>query len=247
MLVNVVFSFRNEAENIPELVRRVSEAFKSIDAVDYELVFVNDMSSDNSFDILSNLQKLFPITIINMSRRFGVTPCIIAGLQSCRGDAVIIMDADLQDPPELIPELIKRYKMGSDVVHTTRMLRRGENFFKMQITKFAYKCINFLSDIDLPQNTGDFKLLSRRVVDHIINLKELDPYMRGVSVWVGYNQDYVYYERDARWSGATKFPLLSKGPVLELCYIHKNYGNIDIRRAINSYNRVIFQWSYNDF
>jgi glycosyltransferase involved in cell wall biosynthesis len=213
-IISLVFSFRNEAQNIPELIRRVSAALK-ITNFGYELIFVNDCSTDNSIELLKELQTSYPIKIITMSRRFGVTPCIMAGLASSCGSAVIIMDSDLQDPPELIPELIKRFEEGADVVHTTRKSRKGENRFKMWLTKQAYKIINIVSDISLPENTGDYKLLSRRVVEHILHLKEYDPYMRGLSVWVGYHQDYVLYDRDARWAGNTKFPLLSKGPLLE--------------------------------
>jgi len=131
MLLSVVFSFRNEEGNIPELVSRVSEVILGIEGMNYEIIFVNDNSTDRSFEILSDLQNKYPITIINMSRRFGVAPCVLAGFKHSRGDIVVYMDSDLQDPPELIPELVKKHKNGAEVVHTTRTHREGENAFKM--------------------------------------------------------------------------------------------------------------------
>lgn len=215
MLLSVVFSFRNEEENLEKLVSRVAEAVQDIPDVRYELIFVNDDSTDKSVPILVDLQRTFPITVVNMSRRFGVTPCVLAGFAQSRGDAVVYMDADLQDPPEIIPELIKAFKAGAEVVHTTRTHREGEGPLKMWLTRKAYRLINRFSEINLPENTGDFKLLSRKVVDEVLRLKEYDPYMRGLSVWVGYRQDFVYYRREPRWKGQTKFPLLSKGPINE--------------------------------
>lgn len=207
MLLSLVFSFRNEADNLQELTRRVKAALSPLEDLEYEMVFVNDDSTDNSLEILQALRKDHPITIINMSRRFGVTPCVLAGLAHSKGDAVVYMDTDLQDPPELIPQMIAKFRDGADVVHTTRTRREGESRFKMWITRRAYRAINMFSDITLPENTGDFKLMSRRIVDHILSLKEKDPYMRGISVWFGFRQDYVFYEREGRFGGATKFPL----------------------------------------
>jgi len=215
MLLTFVFSFRNEEENIPELVRRVSAVATSMDDLQYELIFVNDDSTDKSVELLEALQTTHPITIINMSRRFGVTPCVLAGFAHARGDAVVYMDADLQDPPEIVPEMVMKFRNGAEVVHTTRTHRDGEGAIKMWSTKNAYRLINYFSEIHLPQNTGDFKLLSAKVVREILTLKEYDPYLRALSVWVGYRQDFVFYRREPRWGGVTKFPLLSKGPVRE--------------------------------
>lgn len=215
MLLSIVFSFRNEEENLRELVQRTHAALDGLSGIKADLIFVNEDSSDGSLAVLKDLQRSFPITIVNMSRRFGVTPCVLAGFAQSHGDAVVYMDADLQDPPELIPKMVECFRSGVDVVHTTRTHRDGEGPFKMWLTRKAYRLINRFSDIHLPENTGDFKLLSRKVVDEILHLKEYDPYMRGLSVWVGYRQDFVYYRREPRWKGKTKFPLLSKGPVSE--------------------------------
>ncbi len=215
LLVSFVFSFRNEEENIPELVRRVANTIAAIKNVKYEMIFVNDDSSDRSFEILSDLMRSLPLTIINMSRRFGVTPCVLAGFSYAKGDAVIYMDADLQDPPELASQLIEKFRAGAEVVHTTRTHRDGEGAVKMWLTKWAYRVINYFSDIELPENTGDFKLLSRKVVQEILSLTETDPYMRGLSLWVGYRQEFVFYRREVRFAGNTHFSLFGKGPVLE--------------------------------
>lgn len=213
--ISLVFSFRNEEKNIPELISRTTAVLGSIEDIDYELIFVNDASTDGSLDLLLEHQQKHPIIIINMSRRFGVTPCVLAGFEVSTGDVVVYLDSDLQDPPELIPKLYNEYLNGSDVVHTTRSERLGESPSKMFITKCAYRIINFFSDIDLPENTGDFKLLSRKVVDRILTLREYDPYMRGLSIWVGYKQSFVEYVREPRFTGVTKMPLLGKGPVKE--------------------------------
>lgn len=215
ILLSVILSFRNEETNIPELVKQVSAAANSIEALSLEFVFVNDDSTDRSLELLRDLQRTYPIRIVNMSRRFGVTPCVLAGFENARGDIVITMDSDLQDPPTLIPEMVARYRAGAEVVHTTRTHRDGESAFKMWVTKRAYRIINYFSDIHLPENTGDFKLLSRRVVKQMLRLSESDPYMRGLSVWVGFNQDFVLYRRQVRFTGTTHFPLLSRGPVTE--------------------------------
>jgi polyisoprenyl-phosphate glycosyltransferase len=214
-LISIVFSFKNEEKNIPELIERVVKVFSSLPNWSYELVFVNDNSTDKSEEILLKFQKDYPINIVNMSRTFGVGPCVIAGFKQSKGDAIIYMDSDLQDPPELIQELITEHEKGSDIVHTVRSKRLGESAFKLFITNLAYKFIKFFSDIPLPVNAGDFKLISRRALDKILELKEYRPYIRGLSVWVGFKQSKVYYIRDARRSGETQFPLLSAGPVNE--------------------------------
>ena len=216
-LISIIFSFRNEEENIPELLSRITKMFDSHLESKYllELIFVNDFSSDNSLNLLIEKSKTIPIKVLNMSRRFGVGPCVIAGLEFSKGDAVIYMDSDLQDPPELIPELIKKFETGFDVIHTQRTKRLGENVFKMGVTSFAYKIINRFADIELPINAGDFKLLSRRAVNEVLNMKERDPYIRGLSVWVGFKQTLIPYVRQPRYSGKTQFKVLSKGPIFE--------------------------------
>jgi glycosyltransferase involved in cell wall biosynthesis len=211
-LVSVVLSFRNEAENIPTLVSRLATTFSSRE-VEYELVFVNDASTDQSLAILLNeRERNARVKILNMSRRFGVAEGVLAGMSAAGGDAVIYMDADLQDPPEVIPALLEQWQRGADVVHTLRTRRRGENPLKMLATRLAYRIIQLGSAIELPVDAGDFKLLSRTAVDHLLNVRESDPYLRGLVVWLGFNQVVVPYERDARHAGRTHFPFFSKNP-----------------------------------
>lgn len=208
--LSVIFSFKNEDENLTELVKRISQNINKLKTIkDYELIFVDDNSDDNSVETLKILMKNYPISIIKMSRTFGVTPCVIAGLEYSSGDAVIYMDSDLQDPPELIPDMCKKFNDGFEVVHTVRKNRHGESSLKIFITKAAYKVINFFSEVELQTDAGDFKLLSRRVVDKILDLNEYDPYMRGLSVWVGFKQCSILYDRDARFKGKTHFSLLA--------------------------------------
>jgi len=208
MLLSVVLSFRNEAENLPELIRRLEAIFSTLET-SYELIFVNDASTDHSLDLLLAAREKNPsIKIINMSRRFGVTPCVLAGFEKSKGDAVIYMDTDLQDPPELIPQLVQKWRDGAEIVHTTRTVRKGENPFKMWLTRQAYRMINYFSDIVILENTGDFKLISRRAMNEILKLDEFDPFLRGLVSWVGFNQVQVFYERDERFAGETKYSLL---------------------------------------
>ena len=214
-LISFVFSFKNEEKNLNELIKRIDDSVKKLSNYDYEMIFVNDASEDNSEKLLENLQKKFPITIINMSRTFGVGPCVLAGFKQAKGDCIIYMDSDLQDPPEIIEKIIKEYEKGAEIVHTVRTKRLGESKFKLLITKIAYKIINFLSDINLPIEAGDFKLISKKALNKILEQREFRPYIRGLSVWVGFKQARVEYIREARNEGSTKFPLLSAGPVTE--------------------------------
>ncbi|NCC51193.1 MAG: glycosyltransferase [Spartobacteria bacterium] len=207
--VSVVLSFRNEADVIPELIRRLRDMFTGIE-YDYELVFVNDASNDQSLQVLMKHREADPnIKIINMARRFGITPCVLAGFHEATGDAIVYMDCDLQDPPEVIPAMIKNWEEGTDVVHTTRTIRRGENAFKMWLTDKAYQIINLMANIDIPRNTGDFKLVSRRAANELLRMDEFDPFMRGLVVWIGFKQERIFYEREARFAGKTKFSLWS--------------------------------------
>ena len=214
-ILSIVFSFYNEEKNLNKLIDRISAVITKLENWDYELIFVNDDSNDNSEKILIEKQKSHPIKIVNMSRRFGVGPCVLAGLELTKGNAVIYMDSDLQDPPEIIPQLIEKFEKGADVVHTKRTERLGESKFKMLLTKIAYRVINKTSNIPLPVDCGDFKLLSRRAVDYINSLKEYNPYIRGLTVWVGFKQDFIDYVRESRSSGESKFSSIWSGPIAE--------------------------------
>ena len=214
-LLSIVFSFRNEEGNIEPLVKRIATTMEKIENWKYELVFVNDDSTDKSEKILLDLQKNFPIKLINMSRNFGIDPCVLAGFRNSSGDAIIYLHADQQDPPEIIPDLIKKHEEGNEIVHTVRTKRKGEGKFRMFLTKIAYKIIDTVSDINLPIQAGDYKLISKKALNEILKQKEFRPYVRGLSVWVGFKQDFVYYEREARGEGESKMPLLSAGPITD--------------------------------
>lgn len=237
MKISLVFSFRNEEGVLEELVNRLEIVFESLNSIRpppdgdnpqsdtsastdakslpaphryaYDVIFVNDDSTDRSLDILQKIRgKNRNIKIINMSRRFGVAPCQIAGFRHATGDAVIYMDTDLQDPPEIIPQLIAKWEEGFDVVHTTRTQRKGESAFRIFLTRLAYKIVFRFAEIKIPTNSGDFKLLSRRVVNYMIEANDADPYIRGLSPWIGFNQTRVFYERAPRFKGPSHFPLI---------------------------------------
>ena len=214
-LLSIVFSFRNEEGNIEPLVKRIASTMEKIENWKYELIFVNDDSTDKSEKILLDLQKNYPIKLINMSRNFGIDPCVLAGFRNSSGDAIIYLHTDQQDPPEIIPDLIKKHEEGNEIVHTVRTKRKGEGKFRMFLTKIAYKIIDTVSDINLPIQAGDYKLISKKALNEILKQKEFRPYVRGLSVWVGFKQDFVYYEREARGEGESKMPLLSAGPITD--------------------------------
>jgi len=214
-LLSIVFSFRNEEGNIEPLIKRISTTMEKIKNWKYELIFVNDDSTDKSEQILLDLQKSYPIKLINMSRNFGIDPCVLAGFRNSSGDAIIYLHTDQQDPPELIPDLIKKHEEGNEIVHTVRTKRKGEGKFRMFLTKIAYSIINTLSDINLPVQAGDYKLISKKALYEILKQKEFRPYVRGLSVWVGFKQDFIFYEREARGKGESKMPLLSAGPITD--------------------------------
>jgi len=208
-LISVVLSFRNEADVLPELIIRLEDVFAA-EGLEYELIFVNDDSTDQSLAILKkSAVGNKRIKIVNMSRRFGVSECVMAGIAFSKGDAVVTMDADLQDPPELIPELIAKWRDGAEVVYTVRTSRDGEHPLKMWITRMAYRAIKAGSEIEMPVNAGDFRLLSRLACDKLLELGERDPYPRGLVPWLGYRQEPVYYRRDARAAGEAHFSLLN--------------------------------------
>ena len=214
-LLSIVFSFRNEEGNIEPLVKRIASTMEKIENWKYELIFVNDDSTDKSEKILLDLQKNHPIKLINMSRNFGIDPCVLAGFRNSSGDAIIYLHTDQQDPPEIIPDLIKKHEEGNEIVHTVRTKRKGEGKFRMFLTKIAYKIIDTVSDINLPVQAGDYKLISKKALNEILKQKEFRPYVRGLSVWVGFKQDFVFYEREARGEGESKMPLLSAGPITD--------------------------------
>ena len=215
-LLSILFSFRNEEEVLPELIERLQAVAAKL-PVDCEFIFVNDASTDRSLEILAERARHdLRLKIINLSRRFGVIEGFLAAMQYARGDAVVTMDCDLQDPPELIPELVDKWQAGATVVYTVRTAREGESAAKMFLTRLAYKAIRWVSNEDMPVDAGDFKLIGRRVVNELLQLKERDPYLRGLVTWMGFKQTPVHYRRAARRKGTPHFPLLrSKTPFVQ--------------------------------
>ena len=184
-LISVVFSFRNEADNIPTLVSRLDAMFAG-ESVEYELLFVNDASTDASLAMLLDERERNPrVKIVNMSRRFGVAEGVIAGMAASRGDAVVYMDADLQDPPEVIPRLIARWRAGADVVHTVRTRRRGENAAEdggdaAGLSPHSVRIVDRAAG-----RCWRFQAAVAAAVDQLLRLRESDPYLRGLVVWLG--------------------------------------------------------------
>jgi dolichol-phosphate mannosyltransferase len=215
-LLSVVFSFRNEEDVLPELVRRLrlvlgGEVARGVLGA-WELIFVNDASSDRSEAILRDAAAGHDdVRILTMSRPFGVAPCVMAGLEHSRGDLVVYMDADLQDPPEVIPAMLDawRARPDIDVVHTVRTAREGETWIKLFVTAIGYRILRAVSTVDLLIEAGDFKLLTRRAVDQLVAFREKKPFVRGLVAWIGFDYAVVPYRRAARQGGRSKFRVLS--------------------------------------
>ena len=214
--LSVVLSFFNEADNLAELLNRLRKALRGEVAAGhlscYELVFVNDASTDDSEKILRREADAGgDLLIVTMSHNFGVSPCVLAGMAHSAGDLVVYMDADLQDPPELIPRMLEVWRDTGDVdvVNTVRVQREGESRLKLFLTRLGYRILTTISDVEIPENAGDFKLLSRRVVNHLVGMNEKLPFVRGMVYWVGYKQTVVHYDREPRQRGRTKFPVCS--------------------------------------
>lgn len=213
--ISVVISFWNEIENLPELIyrlRKVSSTAKSFKLV--ELIFVNDLSDDGSEQFLTKeAKKSKDLILVNMARRTGVSECVYAGMSVSSGDAVVYMDADLQDPPEVIPKMVDEWikNKNCEVVFTVRLDRKGESWFKLFFTKLGYRFLKKIMNIDLPIDAGDFKLLSKKLVRIVLNHKEYNPFMRGIVTSLGHEQRPVYYVREPRGNGRrrTKFVFLS--------------------------------------
>jgi len=204
---SIVIPVYNEEEVIEHTYERLKTVMQSSDG-NYELLFINDGSKDKSVDILLQLSEQDKtIKIVDFSRNFGHQIAITAGMDYASGNAIVIIDADLQDPPELILEMIQKWKEGYDVVYAKRTARKGETFFKKQTASAFYKTLRAMTEIDIPIDTGDFRLIDRKVCDQMNNIHEKNRFVRGLVSWVGFKQTAVEYERDERFAGETKYPL----------------------------------------
>ncbi|MDT8426741.1 MAG: glycosyltransferase family 2 protein [Methyloprofundus sp.] len=202
-LLSIIIPFHNEQEVITECQYRLSDAVKSLD-IDVEMLYVNDGSKDETLNtLLALMDKDARIKIIDLSRNFGKEVAMTAGLDAAKGDAVIVIDADLQDPPELITKMMQKWHEGFDVVYAKRIERKGESFVKKATAHLFYKLINKISDYDIPENVGDFRLMSRQAVDALSQVRERKRFMKGLFAWIGFSQTAIEYSRDPRFAGET--------------------------------------------
>jgi glycosyltransferase involved in cell wall biosynthesis len=205
ILLSVVVPAFNEEAVLHECHSRLSKVLDAL-GVSAEIVFVNDGSTDNTPEVLYRLREQDPrVAVVELSRNFGKEIALSAGLDHALGEAVVVIDADLQDPPELIPELIKQWREGYDVVYATRVARDGETYLKKATASAFYRLIQNVSRVKIPADTGDFRLLSRRAVDALKQLREQHRFMKGLFSWIGYPQKSVPYRRDPRFAGETKW------------------------------------------
>jgi len=209
MDLSVVVPCYNEEESLAELHRRVLAACKAAPIKTFEIILVNDGSKDKTFQIMQDLCKQDPhVVAVNLSRNHGHQLALSAGLGEAKGDYIFVLDADLQDPPELLTPMLERAKSGVDVVYGQRAERQGETWFKLFCAKSFYRILSFLSETDIPENVGDFRLMSRRVLDQLLAMPEQQRFIRGMIAWIGFKQEAFLYERDARYAGVTKYPFM---------------------------------------
>ncbi len=205
--ISVVVPFLNEEENLPELYSRLKAVFSGRTEAD-EFLFVDDGSTDGSFQLLEKIRQSDPrVRILQFSRNFGHQAAITAGLDHAAGDAVVIMDADLQDPPEVLPDLFAKWSEGFEVVYAVRRKREGEGFFKKLLAAGFYRIFRSMCSVKVPVDAGDFRLLDRNVVEALKTMRESHRYMRGMTSWIGFQQCAVEYDRAARHAGETKYPV----------------------------------------
>ena len=204
-LLSIVAPMLDEEGTARVFVDRVRSA---LDGLPWELVIVDDGSTDDTPNILAELARADErVKVVTLSRNFGHQTAITAGLDHAAGDAVVMIDADLQDPPELVPTMLDHWRAGSDVVYAMRVDRSGETPFKLATARWFYKIMSKVSDVPLAQNSGDFRMLDRRALDALLSMRERNRFLRGMSAWVGYTQTAVPYEREPRHAGKTKFTL----------------------------------------
>ena len=206
--VTVVIPMYYEEKVADECYKRVKNCLQAIKDYEHEIIFVNDGSKDKTLEILEEIaNKDKNVKIVSFSRNFGHQAAVTAGLRYVTGDAIVIMDADMQDPPELIADMLKLWEDGNEVIYGKRKSREGESAFKLLTAKMFYKTLNALSDVEIPKDTGDFRLVDKKVVDTINSMPEHNKFLRGLFSWVGYKQTAFEYERKERFAGETKYPL----------------------------------------
>jgi glycosyltransferase involved in cell wall biosynthesis len=205
-LVSIVVPAYNEEQVLPLFHCRIDQVIATLAQYDWEIVFINDGSRDATQNIIEALQSRDPrISSVNLSRNFGKEIAMTAGLEHARGDAVVVIDADLQDPPELMAQFLQAWEDGFDIAYAKRTHRDGETWLKKATAARFYKVMGRLSNVDIPADTGDYRLMSRRTVDALLQLREHHRFMKGLFSWVGFPSKAIEYRRDARAAGTTKF------------------------------------------
>lgn len=205
LCISVVVPAYNEEEVLPELHRRLQAVLSQL-TTNYEIVYVNDGSRDRTLEIMRELKEADShVGYVNLSRNFGKEIAMTAGLDLARGDAVVVIDADMQDPPELIPKLLEGWKEGFDVVYARRVSRAGETWLKKATARAFYRIIQRIGPVSIPEDVGDFRLMSRRAVDALKQIRERHRFMKGLFAWIGFPQKAIDYQRDARFAGVTKW------------------------------------------
>ena len=206
--ISIIIPMYNEEKVINECYNRIISVCNSVENYEFEIVFINDGSLDKTQELLEKIAaNENRVKVIKFSRNFGHQCAVTAGLKYATGDAIVIIDSDMQDPPELIPEMIKLWEQGNEVVYGKRKKRIGESKFKLMSASLFYKTLNSLSDVEIPTDTGDFRLVDRKVVDVINSMPEHNKFLRGLFSWAGYKQYAFEYERKERCAGKTKYPL----------------------------------------
>lgn len=204
--ISIIIPAYNEEESLPLLYDRLNKVISNLESYEFEMLFINDGSKDNTLKIIKELrEKDARVSYVDFSRNFGKEVAMIAGLDYAKGDCVIFIDADLQDPPELIPELIKYWEEGYDDVYARRKSRKGETFLKKFTSKMYYKVLQSLTRVEIQKDTGDFRLLDRRCVNALKQLRETQRCSKSMFSWIGYNKKEVLFDRDPRIAGTTKW------------------------------------------
>jgi len=221
-IVSVVVPMYNEEEVIMETYKRLKSVMDGTGET-YELIFVNDGSRDKTRDLASAIcYKDKNVKLIDFARNFGHQVAISAGMDNSCGDAVVVIDADLQDPPEVIPQMMAKWREGYDVVYGKRLKREGDSFFKKFTAKVFYRTLNKMTDTEIPVDTGDFRLIDRKVCDALKNsISEKNRYVRGIISWLGFRQTAVSFERQERFAGETKYPFKK---MVKFLYIYHRFS-----------------------
>lgn len=229
-LISVIVPCFNEEEVLHATHERLSQVLNALRDYRYELIYVNDGSRDQTLPMLRQIAAADQrVKLLSFSRNFGHQIAITAGLDYCSGDAAVVIDADLQDPPHLIADMVSAWEQGSDVVYGKRRDREGETFFKLFTARLFYRFINRLADVDIPLDTGDFRLMSRKALDAFLKLRERHRFVRGMVAWVGFKQTALEYDREARFAGTTKYPLKK---MLRLAFdAIMGFSNVPLRLA----------------